>query len=118
MGFLPCHSLSSVSARKRISPQTWVETCCTAPARLLGLEGKGDILPGYDADLVVFDPDEGYIVTSNDLHEAVDWSPYEGIHGAGKVDTVVSRGEIIISGDRCRAEAGRGRYIHVQTNTE
>ena len=37
------------------SPHRWVELCCTRPADVFGLTRKGRILPGYDADLVVFD---------------------------------------------------------------
>ena len=37
--------------------QRWVDVCCTRPAEIFGLTRKGRIPPGYDADIVVFDPD-------------------------------------------------------------
>jgi len=42
----------------KLTAMEWVELCCTEPAERMGLGGiKGDIAPGYDADLVLFDPD-------------------------------------------------------------
>ena len=41
----------------RISLSRWVEMCCTTPARMFGLHPrKGEIVPGADADIVVYDP--------------------------------------------------------------
>lgn len=45
-------------ATGEITPEQWVRLCCEAPAELAGLGGrKGRIETGYDADLVLFDPD-------------------------------------------------------------
>jgi dihydropyrimidinase len=46
------------------------------------------------------------------LHMGADWSGYEGLEVTGKIEKVFSRGELIIDGEECRAEKGRGRYIH------
>ena len=40
----------------KLSLTQWVDRCCSGPARLFRLPGKGQLAPGYDADLVVFDP--------------------------------------------------------------
>ena len=39
-----------------LSLARWVEVCCTNPARWMGLTRKGRLAPGYDADIVIFDP--------------------------------------------------------------
>ena len=46
------------------------------------------------------------------LHMGADWSAYEDIEVTGKITKVFSRGELIVDGDECLAEQGRGRYIH------
>ncbi len=55
------------AARKRnISLQQVVQWLCEKPASLLGSSfKKGKIAPGYDADLIVFDPHKDFTVTSN-----------------------------------------------------
>jgi dihydropyrimidinase len=45
-------------------------------------------------------------------HSSNDWHAYEGVEVTGKVQKVISRGEMIIDGENCLAEMGRGRYLH------
>jgi dihydropyrimidinase len=93
-----------------VSLEQWVDLCCTAPARLVGLKGKGDIQVGYDADLVVFDPDKPFSLSVDTLHEQVDWTPYEGLALQGWPSIIISRGEIIVSDGDFHGRPGRGRY--------
>jgi dihydropyrimidinase len=104
--------------RRRISLNRWVEICCTAPARLFGLAGKGTIAVGYDADVVIFDPNRRVTLSTETLHERVDWTPFEGMELAGWPAVVLSRGEVIVApceDDAARldfrAAPGRGRFI-------
>jgi allantoinase len=63
------------------------------PAKLAGLEGhKGAIAAGYDADLVVFDPDAEFTLTTADLHYRHPVSPYLGERLHGKVQATFVRG--------------------------
>jgi len=97
----------------RLSLSEWVEIVSTAPARYFGLAPrKGDLNPGADADIVLFDPGEGWVMGRETLHMAADWSAYEGIKIKGKIKKVFSRGELIIDGDRCLAKKGRGKFIY------
>lgn len=98
--------------RGLFSANRWVELCCTAPARLMGLERKGDIAVGMDADLVIFDPHRHVTLSTAFLHENVDWTPYDGLELVGWPETVLSRGEIIVADGACTAKAGRGRFVH------
>ena len=95
----------------RISINQWVDSCCTAPARLVGFVGKGDIAVGYDADLVIFDPERPVTLGVGSLHEQVDWTPYEGLKLRGWPETTISRGELIVHEGELLAQAGRGRFI-------
>ena len=97
----------------RISLQRFVELISTTPARLFGLAPKkGSITPGADADIVLFDPSAKWTMGRKTLHMATDWSAYEDIEVTGKIEKVFARGEIIIDGEKCLAQKGRGRYLH------
>ena len=103
----------------RLTLSQWVELISTAPAKLFGLAPrKGNLDPGADADIVLFDPEEEWVMNRDSLHMAADWSAYENIKIKGKIKKVFSRGELIINGDRCLAKKGRGRYLHRMMNDE
>ncbi len=81
----------------RISLSRWVELCCTTPARMFGLHPrKGEILPGADADIVVYDPAARTRISVDTHHMNMDHSAYEGYEIAGGVDTVLSRGRVVV----------------------
>ncbi len=95
-----------------ISLARWVELCATTPARMFGLyPQKGTIQPGADADIVLYDPAATWTISVDNHHMNMDYSAYEGIEITGKVDTVMSRGEVIVSGDAFRGRAGHGKYL-------
>jgi dihydropyrimidinase len=89
----------------------WVELCCTAPAELFGLTRKGRILPGYDADLVLFDPERRVTLSAETLHSNVDHSTYEGVELQGYPVVTIGRGEVLVEDGELRAEPGRGRLV-------
>ncbi len=97
----------------RISLERFVEITAAAPARLFGLAPqKGSLTLGADADIVLLDPEERWIMGRETLHMATDWSAYEGIEMTGRVKKVLSRGEVIVDGDDFLGRPGRGRYIN------
>ena len=92
--------------------ERWVAISSTLPARIFGLARKGQVAPGYDADLVIFDPDRWVAVQAGKtLHENVDWSPYEGIRVQGWPRDVLSRGRVIVREQEFIGEAGWGRFV-------
>ncbi len=95
----------------KFSGQTFVETCCTAPARIHGLPRKGDIAPGFDADLVLWDPEEKRVYADNDLSDNVGYNPWSGRTVRGWPKMVLRRGEIVVDDGRLLAEAGSGNWI-------
>ncbi|MGV8876525.1 MAG: dihydropyrimidinase [Rhodoglobus sp.] len=105
-----------------ISLERWVELTSTTPARMFGLYGtKGVIQPGADADIVVYDPnghtsigmpvDAAGNPTGKKHHMNMDHAAWEGFEIDGHVDTVISRGKIIINGNEYLGAKGDGRYL-------
>lgn len=96
----------------RLSPQRWVEVCCTNPARRFGLAPrKGTLSVGADADLVIFDPERRVTLSYRTLHQNVDYCPYEGWEVHGYPVLVLSRGEVIVRDGEFVGAAGRGRFV-------
>ena len=95
-----------------ITLERWVETCSTSPARMFGLDSKGVIEPGADADILVWDPNSKTKIGINDKHHMnMDHSAYEGFEIDGKVDTVISRGTVVIENDTYVGTKGHGKYV-------
>jgi len=95
----------------RLSPERWVDVCCTQPAQRFGLAPrKGTLLPGADADLVIFDPERHQTLAAANLHQNVDYCPYEGWQVQGTPVTVLARGEVIVLDGKFVGQAGRGRF--------
>lgn len=69
-----------------------------APAALLGLD-KGTLAPGRDADLVLFDPDEEWVINKNRFASKGRNTPFHGRAVRGKVKYTISRGKIIYQED-------------------
>jgi dihydropyrimidinase len=104
---------SEAVATGRITLPRFVQIVATAPASLFGLAPrKGSLAPGADADVVLFDPEARWRMGRDTLHMAADWSGYEDIEITGRIQKVFSRGELIVDGNECLAQKGRGRYIH------
>jgi allantoinase len=80
------HSLSDVAR--------WMSA---GPAGLAGLERKGSIAPGMDADLVLFDPDAGAEVVPTELHQHHPVTPYAGRRLDGRVAATYVRGVEVFS---------------------
>jgi dihydropyrimidinase len=90
----------------------FVELVSTSPARIFGMyPRKGVLAPGSDADLVLWDPNQGHTISAATHHMRVDYSMFEGFHVKGNARDVYSRGELIVSQGKFVAKAGRGQYL-------
>jgi N-acyl-D-aspartate/D-glutamate deacylase len=81
------------------------------PARRFGLERKGAIEVGRDADLVLFDPAARRTIRAADLHHTSDYTPYEGLEVAGAVRSVFVRGRVVIRDGVAVGDRGFGRFV-------
>ena len=100
----------SEGTKRGLSPNRIAELLCWNPAQRFGLLSKGDIAEGYDADLVLLDPDETWTIRAEDSFSAQGYTPFEGIEVQGKVKTTFVRGNRVFDngelvGDRV------GQYI-------
>jgi len=68
------------------------------PADIFGLERKGRVEAGRDADLVLVDPEHSREIRGGDLHSKVEWTPFEGKLGVFPAWTMV-RGTVVWDGD-------------------
>jgi dihydropyrimidinase len=95
-----------------ITLNRFVEVTSTSPAKIFGLfPKKGTIAVGSDADIVIFDPNGTTTWSASTHHMNVDYNPYEGRQCKGAVETVLSRGEVIIEKGQLLGKPGRGQYI-------
>ena len=94
----------------RIDLPRFVALTATNHAKVYGLERKGRLAVGMDADIAIWDPNERRTIRHADLHDGADYSPYEGIHVQGWPTTVILGGEVMVEGGRLVAPAPAGRY--------
>ncbi|MGI5150566.1 dihydropyrimidinase [Plantactinospora sp. CA-294935] len=96
----------------KLTLERWVETIATTPARMFGLyPRKGVLAPGSDADIVVYDPAGRTSIGVGTHHMNMDHSAYEGYEIAGRVDTVISRGSVLVADGAYHGRRGHGRYL-------
>ena len=86
------------------------ELCSWNPAQRYGLLNKGDVAPGYDADLALLDPDQSFTVRAADSPSAQGYTPFEGRELTGKVAATFLRGELVFERGKIVGPA-HGRYV-------
>ena len=96
-----------------LTPERLVEVACAAPARIFKLPGKGALLPGYDADVVVWDPSAPSRITLAGLGDDLDWTPYDGFELPGRIRHVLARGDRVVEDGRFVGEEHRGGFLAV-----
>ena len=101
----------SEGSKRGMSYNRMAELLSYNPAQRFGLHSKGDIAPGFDADIVLVDPDESFVVHADESESEQGYSPFEGQELTGRVKSTFLRGALIYDkGDVVGAP--RGRYLH------
>ena len=99
-------------AAGRITAEDMCRLMCETPAKAFGLWGrKGALEPGFDADIVVWDPTYRGVIDPAAQETACDYSPWEGMEIAGRAAAVYLRGELSARDGRCVRKGG-GVYLH------
>ena len=95
-----------------ITQNQFVAYMCTNPAKIFGLyPRKGALLPGSDADIVVWDPEKRVKYGVAYSHQRTDYNLYEGWELMGYPEKVFLRGKLIVDGNDWKGAAGQGQFL-------
>lgn len=96
----------------RISVNQFVALTSTNHAKLYGLyPKKGSIAPGFDADIVLWDPNRKETITQSLMHHGADYTPYEGMEVTGWPVMTVLRGKVVMQDGEIVGEPGDGGFL-------
>jgi dihydropyrimidinase len=100
----------------KLTPEKFVELCCTAPASIFGMPKKGALAAGKDADILLWDPKASYTISAATQCMATDYSMFEGWQVSGNARHVFSRGELVVKDGKWIGQTGRGRFLKREAN--
>jgi allantoinase len=100
----------SEGSKRGMSLNHMAELLCWNPAQRFGLLEKGDIAVGYDADLVLLDPNETFVVRAAESESQQGYTPFEGMELTGRVKSTFLRGNLIYDQGQVLGSP-RGRYL-------
>lgn len=108
--------LSEGVGRRRVTLQRVVELVSLEPARLLGVDDrKGTLRPGADADLVLVDDQQSWLVRASELHCLNRFTPFEGLTLGTRVLATYVRGRCVFQrepdGSEMFAPRGAGALV-------
>jgi dihydropyrimidinase len=96
----------------RITLPQFVQYSAANAARLFGLHPrKGSLAVGADADLAIWDPEARWTVRHADLHDAMDYTPFEGMELTGRPVATIQRGRFVTRDGDLLAAPGDGQYL-------
>jgi allantoinase len=107
-------ALVSEGTRRGLSLNRIAALTSGNPAKRFGLNSKGDIAPGLDADLALVDPRATWTIRAKDSESTQGYTPFEGIELSGKVKATFLRGGLIYDNGEVTGSP-RGRYLHRPT---
>ncbi|MGL6066786.1 MAG: dihydroorotase [Cetobacterium sp.] len=93
---------------KKLDMKTLQNIMSKNPAKIFGIENKGKLEIGYDADLVVVDTTIKETIKNKDVVSKCSWTPYDGIVGGGKVLSTIVRGKLVYDGKNFIEKIGEG----------
>lgn len=95
-----------------ITPNQFVAYTSTNPAKIFGLyPRKGALVPGADADIVIWDPNKQVKYGVAHSHQRTDYNLYEGWDLMGYPEKVFLRGKLIVDGDEWKGKRGDGKFL-------
>ncbi len=107
-------ALVSEGTRRGLSLNRIAGLTSSAPAQRFGLNAKGDIAEGLDADLALVDPRETWTVRARDSQSTQGYTPFEGIELSARVKATFLRGQLICENGNVLGRP-RGEYLRRPT---
>jgi allantoinase len=107
-------ALLSEGSKRGLSVNRVAALTSANPAKRFGLNAKGDIAPGLDADLALVDPHQSWTVRAAESESTQGYTPFEGIELGCKVKATFLRGGLICENGKVLGPP-RGRYLHRPT---
>jgi dihydroorotase (multifunctional complex type) len=98
---------------QKLSLSRLTQAMAEAPAAWLGLK-KGAVAVGFDADLVLVNPDGENVLSGSRLHSKVGWTPFEGRRLRGSIESTYVRGKLIAHGGEIVADQPSGMMAPLQ----
>jgi dihydropyrimidinase len=96
----------------RLTANQFVALNSTNPARIFGLyPRKGALLPGSDADIVIWDPERRVKYGIELAQHRTDYNLYEGWELVGYPERVFLRGRLIVDGEQWLGKPGQGQFL-------
>jgi dihydropyrimidinase len=96
----------------KITANQFVAYNSTNPAKIFGLyPRKGALLPGSEADVVIWDPEKKVTYGVAQAHQRTDYNLYEGWELTGMPEKVFLRGTLIVDGEQWLGKAGTGQFL-------
>lgn len=95
----------------RISLNRFVQIMSTNPARIFGMSKKGNIAPGMDADIVLFDPNQKGTISVKTSKHRCDHALFEGFKTEGETVSVLTRGEWAVKDRKITVPKAFGKFV-------
>jgi dihydropyrimidinase len=96
----------------RITANDFVALTSTNHAKMYGLyPQKGSIGVGFDADIVLWDPNRRETISQSLMHHGADYTPYEGLAVTGWPIMTLLRGEVAMDDGKVLAAKGQGQFL-------
>ena len=99
-----------------LTPERFVELTAAGPARIFGMTKKGVVAEGFDADLLLWDPEVEYTISAATQAMNTDYSMFEGWAVKGNAAKVFSRGTLVLEDGKFVGAPGHGRFVKREAN--